>query len=551
MLRVLRTVSFRVFAGTLVLLLVALGLYATFTIGYTTRLMMAQARQSATRISDLIESSTRYSMLLNRKEDVYQIIRTIGTEEGVDGIRIYNKRGVITYSTDTRETGKVVDLHAEACTACHESAKPLEALPMQERSRIYAGPQGHRVLGVINPIRNQPACAVCHTAPAERTLLGVLDVRMSLAQVDRAIARARDRAVRVTAIAFLLVAIAAGLFLHFTVRRPIRALAEGTRQVAAGNLEHDIHVRPHDDLGDLASSFNTMIRSLRAAQDENDRWARTLEARVEEKTEELRNVGRQMLQIEKMASLGRLAATVAHEINNPLAGILTYARLQARRIERDGANVDLAQMSHDLDLIVQETQRCGGIVNNLLLFSRKQVGEFERVSLREALDRSLALISHHLKVSNVAYEHSGDADAGVLGDANQIQQAIVALCVNAAEAMPSGGVLRTTIADAGPGKPITLAIADTGAGIAPEDLQHIFEPFFTTKSDGKGVGLGLSVVYGIMERHGGSVSVESKLGKGTTFTLVFPRPDAASGARAPRSSNLPTNAPTPEGRSSP
>jgi two-component system NtrC family sensor kinase len=537
--RLLRTVSFRVFAGSLALLLVAFGLYATFIVRLYTRQMMNQAIESAHRVSDLIESSTRYSMLLNRKEDVYQIIRTIGIEPGVEGIRIYNKRGEITFSTDPVERGKLVDLHAEACYACHAPARPLEALPSSNRTRIYRSRDGHRVLGVINPIRNSPQCAAggCHATPAERTVLGVLDVRMSLARADDAIGEAQTRTLWIAAWAFLAVAISSAAFLHLTVRRPIRALTEGTRQIAAGNLDHAIDVRSSDDLGRLAGSFNAMTRSLRESLEENRRWARTLEDRVREKTGELESAHAQVLQSEKMASLGTLAATVAHEINNPLTGILTYAKLQAKRIRREGASTEAMQrLLADLELIIQETQRCGAIVNNLLLFSRRQVAEIHRVILREVIDRAVQLVAHHLAISKVTLERRCEPeDLAVIGDEAQLEQALVALFVNAVEAMPEGGTLRVEAAREGEGGGVTLRVSDTGLGVAPQDLPRIFEPFFTTKSGGKGVGLGLSVVYGIVERHGATIAAASTPGRGTTFTLRFPPagPGTAAGASAP------------------
>jgi two-component system NtrC family sensor kinase len=536
-----RTVSFRVIAGSLALLLLSFALYAYLTIRFYDERMMAQARDGAHRVSDVLESSTRYSMLLNRKADVYQSIRTVAREQpGVEGIRIYNKSGGITFSTDDAERNTLVNLGAEACYGCHARGRPLTVLPIRERSRIYRTRQGYRVLGVITPIRNSPECAAagCHVSPAQRTILGVLDVRVSLKPVDAVIARATARTLWVTAIAMLAVALAAYAFLDATVRRPIRALREGTRQIAAGNLEHEIAVRSDDDLGDLARSFNAMTQSLRAAQAENRSWAESLEERVRQKSDEIRRMHSQILQVEKMASLGTLAATVAHEINNPLSGILTYARLNAKRIRREGGDGELERkVLQDLDLIVAETQRCGAIVNNLLLFSRKQVGEFHLVSLGDVVERARGIVAHHLAMANVRLTAVCEPpDLAVVGDEGQLQQALVALFVNATEAMPDGGALTVTARREAPAGEVRLSVADTGSGIAPEDLAHVFEPFFTTKrSEGQGVGLGLSVVYGIVERHGAAIAVQSQLGMGTTFTITFPPADrgpsrAAAGA---------------------
>jgi two-component system NtrC family sensor kinase len=528
--RYLRTVSSRVIAGTLFLLLVAFSLFSYFIIRFYTARMTDQAVRAAYRVSDFIAASTRYSMLLNRKQDVYQIIRTIADEPGVDNVRIYNKRGTITFSTAAAEQGRLVDLHAEACFVCHERARPLEALPTSNRARIYRDPSGHRVVGVITPVRNERACSAsgCHQAREERTVLGVIDARMSLEQVDQAIGAARRRTLLWAGIAFVAIGTVSSMFLTWALRRPIRALSEGTRQLAAGNLDHRIDVHGSDDLSDLARSFNAMTGSLHEAQDENRRWALTLEDRVREKTEELRRINRQIVQVEKMASLGTLAASVAHELNNPLSGILTYARLDLKRIERDGGGHPLlGHIADDLRIIARETGRCGAIVKNLLLFSRKQEGEFHRVELREVIERSLLLVAHHMAMARVNTMMECDPpDLSVIGDDGQIQQALVALMVNAAEAMPDGGTL-TLGATPAPDGGARLSVADTGAGIPPEVLPHVFEPFFTTKPQGKGVGLGLAIVYGIAQRHGAEVDVQSELGRGTTFTITFPPRDRA------------------------
>jgi hypothetical protein len=176
--RFVHSLTFRVLVGSCTLLLALFGLYSYFSVRLHTSHMMAQVEDSASRVSDVIKNSTRYHMMLNEREDVFQIITTIGREPGVEAIRIYNKRGEIMFSTNKAEEKTVVDLHGEACYACHNSAEPLESLPAGTRTRIYTGADGHRVVGLINPIRNEPSCsnASCHAHPADRTVLGVLDV---------------------------------------------------------------------------------------------------------------------------------------------------------------------------------------------------------------------------------------------------------------------------------------------------------------------------------------------------------------------------------------
>jgi len=286
---------------------------------------------------------------------------------------------------------------------------------MDNRTRIYAGAQGHRVLGLINPIRNEHSCSQsgCHSDPSERTVLGVLDVRMSLEEIDRSVAREQNQMLMVSILAVIVMTGAAMIFLTVLVGRPVKVLIEGTRQIEAGNLEHEIPLPSRDEIGELARSFNDMTGALRREKAQNEKWAQTLEERVRQKSDELKRIHEQILQIEKMASLGKLSATVAHELNNPLEGILTYARLLAKQLRKTEKRGELQEeMLNDLGLIASEAARCGTIVKNLLLFARRGGGDMVFVDLNEVVDRSLMLVRHHMEISGVtlsAQRLEGDA----------------------------------------------------------------------------------------------------------------------------------------------
>ncbi len=531
--RMLRTLRGKLLIGSSLFLLLVFGVYSYFSVRFYSDQIMAQVMESAQNLSDVIKSSTHYSMLKNQKEDVYQIINTIGTLHGVEGIRIYNKKGEITYSTANLERGSIVDLNAEACYGCHDQAKPLEVVPAGSRIRVYTTADGRRILGLINPIRNEPQCSTsgCHTSPDERTVLGVLDVRLSLATIDADIARAQNRSILVAVCVILLTGVLIVLFLSRTVIRPVRKLIEGTQEISSGNLDQTILINTRDEIGKLADSFNAMTKSLQKAEQQNKEWSHTLEQRIREKTEELQKIHEQIVQIEKMASLGKLSATVAHELNNPLEGVLTYAKLIARRIKKmEDAPPALKESLEDIELIMHETERCGNIVKSLLLFSKKQVVEFGVVSVREIVQKAERLMKHHFDMSNVQFAAEyPPKEVRILCDENQVQQAFVALFVNAVEAMPDGGTLNVVMTLNESAKKVSMAIKDTGVGIAAADLDRIFEPFFSTKQNGQGVGLGLSVVYDIVERHGGKICVQSTPGQGTTFTIDFPMTEGGGG----------------------
>jgi two-component system NtrC family sensor kinase len=309
------------------------------------------------------------------------------------------------------------------------------------------------------------------------------------------------------------------------VNIPVKRLVIGTQEIVKGNLDYRIEVQTSNEIGSLGMSFNQMTQELKRARTELTAWTQTLEQRVAEKTEELRRAQKHMVQIEKMVSLGTLAATVAHELNNPLEGILTYAKLLRKKIERGiPSSESIQEMIGELTLIADETARCGNIVKNLLLFSREKVGEFKDSDLRLIIERSFKLIDHHLKMNNITSAVEMGAKQVVLYcDPHQLEEALLALEINAVEAMPGGGSFYIRVGEIEYLNAIQITVRDTGSGITEEDIPHIFEPFYTTKKEGKGTGLGLSVVYGIIERHSGSISVESKQGMGTTFTITLPR----------------------------
>ncbi len=528
--RVVRTLSFKLFVLLIGLLALLFSIYMYTTISNQSSQMMDMVVQNANATTDLIRSSLHYSMKLHRKEDAYQIIEQIAEEPEVKDIRLYNKEGVITYSTDHDEIKKQVDLQADACVICHDVTPPVHAIPYERRWRIFSEEEQpdeiSRILELTTPIENEESCydVGCHPSPDDVTILGVLDVMISLDRVDANIAQAREQMIVAAIVLIVVVAAIFGFVILFSVRRPVRKLVDATKEVAAGNLDFEISYDTSDELGDLARSFNIMTRELKAAHREITEWSDTLEEKVKQKTEALKKAQSQLIQIEKMASLGKLSASVAHELNNPLEGILTYAKLIAKRLrKREELSEIMQEMLDDVELIISEAERSGNIVKNLLLFSRKQVGDFETVPIKQIVEKSTRLVEHHLKISQVELKTKyPDEDIGLYCNPNQVQQALIALFVNAVEAMPDGGTLTVEAGKQDKDGDIIVKISDTGTGIPEEDIPHIFEPFFTKKKEGKGVGLGLSIVYGIIERHGGQISVSSELGEGTTFTITFP-----------------------------
>ncbi len=493
----------------------------------------------AERISDVIKHGTTEYMLRNDQEGLYQSIRTMAAEPGIEKIRIFDQEGRITYTTNSAEQNHVVDKTAEACYACHAQSQPLTRLNRPDRFRIYRNSTGTRVLGIIAPIENQPACsnASCHAHPAEQQILGVLDTNISLSKADVQLAESSWRMIVYTGCALLLIALLSWFFVWQVVGRPVKALERGTERLAAGDLGYQIDVRSKDEIGELAHSFNAMSSQLKAEHNENVAWTRTLEQRVDQKTRELKRAHEHALHTEKMASIGKMAAVLAHEINNPLSGILTYAKLLRKWIDNaDGGKNRRKDICDSLDLIATESRRCGDLVKNLLTFSRTTPINLQSTDLNKVIDRSLRLIQHQLDLAAVHVELELDPELPpIVCDGAQLEQVLLALMMNALDAMPQGGNLWVTTKLSREDGMVRVIVRDDGCGIPPEILPRLFEPFLTTKETGRGVGLGLAISRSILERHNGNIEVQSDVGRGTTFTVTLPWEE---GVEAPSSKEI-------------
>src|SRR5215471_15959919 len=394
---------------------------------------------SAERMSDIIKHGTTEYMLRNDREGLHRSIQKIAAEPGIEKVRIFDQEGRITYTTSSGELNHVVDKTGEACYACHAQSQPLTRLNRPDRFRIYRNVNGTRVLGIITPIENQPGCsnAACHAHPAENTILGVLDTNMSLAKADKQLAESSRRMIIYTACGLLLIALLSWFFVWQIVGRPVKALERGTERLAAGDLGYQIDVRSQDEIGELAHSFNALSSQLKAEHNENVAWTRTLEQRVEQKTRELKRAHEHALHTEKMASIGKMAAVLAHEINNPLSGILTYAKLLRKWIDsEDSGKSRRKDIDDSLDLIASESRRCGDLVKNLLTFSRTTPINLQPTNLNQVIDRALRLIQHQLDLAGIQVQPELDPELpDVTCDGAQIEQVLLALMMNALDAM--------------------------------------------------------------------------------------------------------------------
>lgn len=613
-------IGFRLIFVVALTSLVIIGVFAYFNIKSQSNSLISEVERHANQLAETVISSTRYDMMLNQRERIQQTINSIGTQPQIRDVRIINKIGEIIYSSDSTSINKMVDKRAESCYACHAEDKPLEQISITERTRIFrVNPDSNRVIGIISPIYNEKSCwqSDCHAHPRNQKVLGVLDVSISLADVDKRILKSEWEVLIFALVAIIAVGLLIGFFVRKWVILPVNDLLAGTQQVSTGNLNYNIKDLGNDEIGKLGKSFNNMTKKLS-------------EARM------------QLFQSDKMASLGRLAAGVAHEINNPLTGVLTYSSFLLKRTK------DNQELQEDLKVIVRETLRSREIVKSLLDFARQSVPKKSSADINEIIDKSISVIENQLTLNKVKVIKQTEPNLpNLIVDANQMQQVFINLFVNASDAMEKNGGTITVksqrislspygstqlkkatcpkrhslmdnefkidglssikvkvISDnregiihldpvygkhrnsfnldfkiseaakfvcpecnislieqdkvcpicgspiitfevegqgtyevcssensnwekwdyvdaAGLKEYIEIKISDTGYGINRDDLSKIFEPFFSTKGQ-KGNGLGLAVIWGIIDNHNGTISVESEVDKGTTFIIRLP-----------------------------
>ncbi len=388
--------------------IIILAVFAYFSIQFQSDNLIAEVERHANQLSETIKHSTKFDMLANRRDHVHNIINRIGEEPSIKNLRILNKEGEIIYSIHQDEVGEMVDKNAESCYACHAKNQPLEKLTIKERTRIFRiHPDSSRTLGIINPIYTDPSCwtADCHAHNKSQTVLGVLDISVSLAEIDERTSESSKEMILFTIIAIIIVALILRFAVKNLIQRPVRNLLKATNYVAIGNLNYRIDSNRKDELGKLANSFDNMTKKLS-------------EMRL------------QLVQSDKLASMGKLAAGVAHEINNPLTGVLTYSSFLLKRAQ------DNPELKEDLEVIVRETKRSREIVKGLLDFARQSTPRKGKANVNEVIDNALLIVTNQLKINHIdLLKNYSQELPEIPGDSNQIQQVMLNLVVNAIDAI--------------------------------------------------------------------------------------------------------------------
>lgn len=507
--------AFKTIFIILVSFIITFGLYTFFSLNTHRDQMIQLVVNEAESLSDTIKRSTKHNMLKYDTEGMHKTIETVGGQKGIVKVRIFNKDGMITYSSDKSEIGNMVDKKAEACYVCHSLETPLEQVDVPSRVRIFRVNNHSRIIGIINPIYNEPNCsnALCHAHPETQKVLGVLDVLISLEDIDKQISSYRRKWFSFVLVSILFICTVIILFIRKYVFTPIRILMDGVKRISTGDLSTTIHLDTKDEFFALSRAFNKMVMDLRRAKEEELKWGKMLEKKLEERTEELTRIQKHLIQTEKLVSMGRLAAGIAHEINNPLGSILIYSNLLLEDLKD-------TQYADNIKKLIKETERVKYIVNGLLEFARPRESQMKNHDINSIIKRTLDLVSKQPLFHNVNIKVNFNVTPLIVQcDESQIQQVFTNFIINAGEAMNGKGDLTIETQVSSDNKFAEIKISDTGCGIPPEGMKRLFEPFYTTKQK---TGLGLSISYNIIMRHNGSIEVKSEVNKGTTFILKLP-----------------------------
>jgi len=488
-------------------------------------------QQSGNNIGSIVEGALYHSMLTNDRSALQNTLDVINTLPGIEDVNMYDSEDHLVYSPIPSEQ----NIYSNAnCIQCHSNYKSM--FPRTEKSIRIANMDSecemshqdhdYRLLLIRSPILNHRTCytAACHAHKEEEEVLGSFVIRIPLEELDNSVQKSSMNFFFLAALTTILLVSFLILFIRRNIKAPINQIIKASEAVASGQSGTRLKItHSHRDMSMVATAFNKMLDNLQSATNELQNWSQQLEYKVQKKTEELSEMQNELIHVERIASLGKLSSSVAHEINNPLSGVLTYTKLVQKQLGKVELNdEDKTPMMKYLKVIEDETKRCGDIVKGLLDFTSRNQRDVKTAHLHKVLREVYTLIDHQMKMADISFltDFSGSQDT-IRCTENQIKQACIAILMNSQEAVLENGEILMRTSNPGD-ETIKLEIRDNGVGINPDDIKHIFEPFFSAKEKVTGIGLGLAIVHGIVQSHKGKIEVDSQVGKGTTISLIFP-----------------------------
>ena len=489
-------------------------------------------RQSGNNMGSIVEGALYHSMLANDRSALQNTLDVINGLPGIEDVNMYDNQDKLIYSSLSTDPYGYTNPN---CTDCHSNInsmfprdkKSFRIINVDSECEMSRKNYDFRLLLIRYPILNERSCytGYCHAHSESDEVLGSFFIRMPLEDLDAAIQKTSTDFYLMAALTTLMLVTFLMFFIRKNVKSPMDQILQASEAVSKGDQSTRLEIKPNQvrDTKMVASAFNKMLDNLQMAQKELQNWSQQLEYKVQKKSEELSEMQNELIHVERIASLGKLSSSVAHEINNPLSGVLTYTKLvqkQLGKLDLDAA--EKTPMLKYLKVIEEETKRCGDIVKGLLDFTSKDQQDFRNSHLHKILREAYTLMDHQMKMADISFFTDFSAGKDLIHcSENQIKQACVAILMNASEAVSGNGeiLMKTSNPDE---ENIRLEIRDNGVGIDPGDIKHIFEPFFSAKEKVNGIGLGLAIVHGIVQSHKGKIEVDSEPGTGTTMSIIFP-----------------------------
>ncbi|MFC1553611.1 sensor histidine kinase [candidate division KSB1 bacterium] len=448
-------------------------------------------RISTTNLSQSLGQILRYSMLGDRPEEIADAILSLSKSEEVQNVYLAKHSGEIVYSAPDSNNRNIVGLDDKKCSCCHIQNED-SPLTYPDPEKLYINDKENDLAYSIVPIYTAEECyeSDCHAHDPDEIVLGAIEIVISTDYISEALDRSDAKILIYSLLIAAFVALVLMFFRRKWIVRPIRDLITGTKLVANGDLDHNIP-QEEGEFGELATAFNVMQDKLKSTQ-------------------------KQLIMTGKLVSMGKLASGVAHEINNPLTGILAFTEGLLEEADPDDPNIK------DYEIIKRETLRCRTIVKDLLDFTRQNEPDLSSIDINDVIHRTIELLKKQAKFANININMNIEENTPeVLADAGQLQQVILNLMINSAEAMPDGGNIEVRTYYGKNNDSINIKVKDNGKGIPELDMERIFEPFFSTKN-GKTNGLGLAICWDVIKMHKGDIKVHSKIGEGTEIDIVLP-----------------------------
>jgi len=516
-----------------VVLILAIGIFAFVNINLQRKYLIEGIQQNAVQLSQTIEKSIKYDMLTARSDDVQRTIEDIGKQDGIENVRIFDKEGKIIAADSREEIGKFIDRRAEACFTCHSEKVPLKRLSSQSKTRIFKSESGHRVLGIVNPLYNEPECynSACHFHPKEQNVLGVMDILISLTHFDEQILTGRKQIIIYLIFSFLFISAGISLFIFLFVNAPIRKLMVGTQKIAEGDLDYRIGSYHSDEIGKLSKSFDEMTSKLKKSREEIEQWNLRLKNEIKKATKKLKQTNEKLNDAnKKLRALDDMKSDFMRRIEHGSRSHLSVIKsclslvLGEYTSELDDQQKDLIKTAERRSATMLE------LLDDFLLLSYRKsalgIYHMEPVQLADFMKKIVVDIQVQFKKKNIKIEFQIPSDfPQVWADRAGLNEIFSNLLNNAVKYTGEHGEIIVSAKQKGDF--VEISVADTGIGIAPEDLSKIFDEFYRSPNAKsykvEGTGLGLAIVKEIVETHGGSIKVHSELGKGSIFTVLLPK----------------------------